>query len=212
MEQNNTQIILNYLKTIFPDASCELHFNSPFELIVAVILSAQCTDKRVNQITPVVFKNYPTVEHLAKAKTEELEKIIFSCGLYKSKAKNLIACANMIVEKFDGQVPNNLEDLIMLAGVGRKTANVVYSVAFGGQAIAVDTHVLRVSNRLGLATSTNPLVVEKNLMQLFNKNDWTELHYMLVLFGRYYCTAKKPKCETCGLRDLCIYYKKNVKK
>ena len=195
MKQKNAQIIFNYLEELFPNAVCELNFNSPYELLVAVILSAQCTDKRVNKITPEVFKKYPTVKHLASAKLKELEKLIFSCGLYSSKAKNLIKCAQAIDNKFNGVVPNNLKDLITLAGVGRKTANVVYSVAFGGQAIAVDTHVLRVSNRLGLANSNNPLVVEKTLMETFDKSVWTKLHYMLVLFGRYYCTAKKPKCK-----------------
>ena len=177
----------------------------------AIILAAQCTDKRVNKITPEVFKKYPTVKHLAQADLEELKKLIFSCGLYSTKAKNLIKCAKAITDEFDGVVPNELKDLVTLAGVGRKTANVVYSVAFGGQAIAVDTHVLRASNRLGLANSNNPLVVEKTLMQTFDKSVWTKLHYMLVLFGRYYCTAKKPKCEECKLKNICIYYNKEIK-
>ncbi|MDD4211252.1 MAG: endonuclease III [Clostridia bacterium] len=206
--KDNTQFIFNYLQELYKDASCELQYNSSYELLVAVILSAQCTDRRVNIITPELFKKYPTPKLLASANLEELEKLIWSCGLYKSKAKNLISCANSLMDNFNGEVPNNLKDLVTLAGVGRKTANVVYSVAFGGQAIAVDTHVLRVSNRLGLANSNNPTVVEKTLMQLFDKNDWTKLHYMLVLFGRYNCTAKKPKCEHCKLKNICIYYKK----
>ncbi|MGD9901032.1 MAG: endonuclease III [Spirochaetales bacterium] len=203
--------IFNYLKEKFPNAGCELNYTNPYELLVAVILSAQCTDKRVNIITPEVFKKYPDAKSLSMANTGELEKIIYSCGLYKSKAKHLIEMANSLVDRFNGQVPNNIEELRTLAGVGRKTANVVYAVAFGGDAIAVDTHVFRVSNRLGLTNSKNVLDVELSLMKQFDKNVWSELHYMLVLFGRYYCTAKNPKCDECGLKDICKYYNEEVK-
>jgi len=181
------------LKQIFPEAKSELNYNNPYELLVAVILSAQCTDKRVNMVTPNLFSKFGTPLELSLANVEELEQIVRSCNYYKTKAKNLIICAKDIVEKFDGKVPNNLNDLMTLAGVGRKTANVVYSAGFMGQAIAVDTHVLRVSNRLGLSHSKNVVEVEKDLMKLFDKNVWSEVHHMLVLFGRYYCTARNPK-------------------
>lgn len=211
MTKAKNKFIYNYLKQLFPSASCELNFSNSYELLVAVILSAQCTDKRVNLITPKVFEKYPNALTLSKANVEELEKIIYSCGLYKSKAKHLIQMTTSLVNNFNGQVPQTLEELRTLSGVGRKTANVVYSVAFGGQAIAVDTHVFRVSNRLGLASSKSEIDVENALMQQFEKNTWSELHYMLVLFGRYYCTAKNPKCDTCGLKDVCKYYNEEVK-
>ena len=185
--------LYNMLKEVFPNAKSELVYNNPYELLVAVILSAQCTDKRVNLVTPALFKKYPNAKALANANLQELEDIIKSCNYYKTKAKNLIKCAGSIEEKFEGKVPDNLQDLMSLAGVGRKTANVVYSAGFNGHAIAVDTHVLRVSNRLGLANSKNPLEVEKSLQKLFDESVWSELHHMLVLFGRYYCTAKNPK-------------------
>ena len=181
------------LKQIFPEAKSELNYNNPYELLVAVILSAQCTDKRVNMVTPTLFKKFSNPLELSLANVEELEQIIHSCNYYKTKAKNLIISAKEIVEKFDNKVPNNLNDLMTLAGVGRKTANVVYSAGFMGQAIAVDTHVLRVSNRLGLSHSNNVVEVEKDLMKLFDKSVWSEVHHMLVLFGRYYCTARNPK-------------------
>jgi endonuclease-3 len=212
MTKQQAQKVYDYLKTIYDNPTSELDFTNEYELLVAVILSAQCTDKRVNLVTPQVFEKYPTPKELSQAKQEQLEEYIGSCNYYKTKAKNLIACAKSIVEQFDGKVPNNVTDLMKLAGVGKKTANVVYSVGFSGQAIAVDTHVLRVSNRLQLANSNNPLEVEEALQKLFPKNVWTELHYMLVLFGRYTCTAKNPKCSECGLKNVCPYYKSKIKK
>lgn len=206
-EKEKNKAVLEYLKKLYPDATCELKFNSIFEMLVAVILSAQCTDARVNKVTPTLFEKYNTPQDFANAKQEDVEKLIYSCGFYHNKAKNIIACSKDIVEKYNGVVPNTLEKLQTLAGVGRKTANVVYSLGFQGDAIAVDTHVFRVSNRIALARGETPFEVEKQLMQNFDKSDWSKLHYMLVLFGRYVCKAKNPQCENCELKNFCDFYK-----
>lgn len=211
MKKSKNQFVLSYLKQKYENPTCELNYSTPFELLVAVILSAQCTDKRVNQVTEVLFKKYNTPQQFANIDQSELESLIFTCGFYRNKAKHIIDCANSIVNNFGGEVPNNLQDLQKLAGVGRKTANVVYSLCFGGDAIAVDTHVFRVSNRLGIANANTPEKVEEQLMQGFDKSEWSKLHYRLVLFGRYHCKAKNPDCKTCGLKDVCNYYN-NVKK
>lgn len=202
--------IFEILKNKFPVADCELNFNNNYELIVAVILSAQCTDKRVNIVTPNLFKKYPTVKDLANANEQELKNIIHSCGFYNNKSKNLIAMAKDVCQKFGGEIPSDYDDLISLSGVGRKTANVVMAVGFGKDAIAVDTHVFRVSNRLGIK-SKNPLECEKQLQKIFDQNDWSHLHYLLVLFGRYYCKAIKPECSNCELKEFCIL-NKNLQK
>lgn len=202
--------IYDILKNKFPIAKCELNFENNYQLIVAVILSAQCTDKRVNIVTPKLFEKYPTVQDLANADIEELKDIIRSCGFYNNKSKNLIAMAKDVTNKFDGEIPSNYDDLVALAGVGRKTANVVMAVGFGKDAIAVDTHVFRVSNRLGIK-SKNPLECEKQLQKIFPKENWSELHYLLVLFGRYFCKAIKPSCENCELREFCEFIKKSKK-
>lgn len=199
--------IYDILKNKFPIAQCELNFENNYQLIVAVILSAQCTDKRVNIVTPKLFEKYPTVQDLANADIEELKDIIRSCGFYNNKSKNLIAMAKDVTNKFNGEIPSNYDDLVALAGVGRKTANVVMAVGFGKDAIAVDTHVFRVSNRLGIK-SKNPLECEKQLQKIFPKENWSELHYLLVLFGRYFCKAIKPNCENCELREFCEFIKK----
>lgn len=209
--QERNKIVLNYLKELYPNATCELKFNSIFELLVAVILSAQCTDARVNIVTPILFERYKTPQDFAIAKQEDIEKLIYSCGFYHNKAKNLIACSRDIVEKYNGVVPNTLEELQTLAGVGRKTANVVYSLGFHGNAIAVDTHVFRVSNRIPIAKGDTTLEVEEKLMKNFEENDWSNLHYMLVLFGRYICKAKNPQCEDCKLKNCCDFYEKQQK-
>ena len=207
LQKDNCNMVLDYLKKLFPNAKCELEFGSAFQLLVAVILSAQCTDARVNKVTPELFKYYGTPQKLALAKQEDIEKLIYSCGFYHNKAKNLISCSKDILERFGGEVPNNLAELQTLAGVGRKTANVVYSLWFDGDAIAVDTHVFRVSNRLGIAKGETPFEVEKSLMASYNKSEWSNLHYMLVLFGRYHCKAKNPECVNCKLKSICEYYK-----
>ena len=204
---NKHQEIFETLKNRFPNAKCELNFNNNYELIVAVILSAQCTDKRVNLVTPALFKKYPTVFDLAKADRNDVIELIRSCGFYNNKSNNLINMAKDVVEKFDGVIPSEYEDLVSLAGVGRKTANVVMAVGFGKNAIAVDTHVFRVANRLGI-TSKTPLECELKLQKLFKENEWSNLHYYLVLFGRYVCKAQKPACEGCEFQEICQFFKK----
>lgn len=206
MNKQQKLVLVNALNNMFPEAKCELDFTNNFELICAVILSAQCTDKRVNLTTPALFKKYPTPEKLAKAKVEDVEKIIKPCGFYHNKAKSLVNMAKGLIENFNGEVPNNLKDLITLAGVGRKTANVVYAVGFNGQAIAVDTHVFRTSNRLGLANSKNVLTTEKQLMKVVPKNEWSKTHHSLIFLGRYVCKAQKPNCHECSLKEWCKFY------
>lgn len=196
-----------YLKELFPNPSCELVFSNRYELLVSVILSAQCTDKRVNIVTAELFKKYPTVYEMANANLNELENQIKSCGLYHNKAKNILSACQKIVLDYNGEVPSDYNKLLKLSGVGRKTANVVASVGFGEDAIAVDTHVFRVSKRLGLAKGNTPEKVEKELMQELDKTIWTESHFLMVLFGRYVCKAQKPLCEECKLKNECLYYK-----
>ena len=202
-----TTDIYNTLFDKFGYASCELVFNNTYELIVAVILSARCTDKRVNLITKNLFKVYPTIQDMSKAKPAELERMIYSCGFYKNKSKNLIAMANDVVQRFNGIVPDDFEDLISLAGVGRKTANVVMAVGFSKQAIAVDTHVFRVSNRLGIVNADTPLKCELALQKAVDKDKWAQFHHYLVLFGRYVCKSQNPTCKNCELNKFCKYVK-----
>ena len=202
-------VIFERLEGRFKVANCELEFSSNFELLVAVMLSARCTDKKVNQVTKSLFKIYPTPICLANAKQEELEQAIYSCGFYKNKAKNLINMAKDLIERFDGQVPSNFDDLLSLSGVGRKTANVCLYVGFKKPAIAVDTHVFRLSNRLGLCKTKTPLDTELALQKLIDKKNWGEFHHLLVLFGRYVCKSQRPLCQECELRDLCDFYAKN---
>ena len=200
--------IADILLTDYPNPIPALKFSSNFELLIAVILSAQCTDERVNKVTETLFKRANTPEKMAQLTQEELEKYIFSCGLYRSKAEHIISASKDILVKFNGQVPDNLKDLQSLSGVGRKTANVVFSVAFGGCAIAVDTHVFRVSNRLGLANSKDVLKTQKQLEKNLPKELWIKFHYALVLHGRYVCKSQKPNCESCKLKSCCKYFKK----
>lgn len=204
--------ILDALKENYPNPQCELVFSSPYQLIVAVILSAQCTDKRVNMVTPVLFKKYPSVNLLARADISELQTIIKPCGFYNNKSKNLIAMAKDIVEKFNGEIPHDKESLKSLAGVGEKTANVVLATAFDTPAIAVDTHVFRVSNRLGLANAKTIEKTQKDLEKHVDKTDWSDTHFRLVLHGRYVCKAIKPRCSECKMQNLCKYYAKNANK
>lgn len=203
--------IIEILKEEYGDTTCGLDFETPYELLIATILSAQCTDVRVNKITPDLFKKYPTVHALALAKTEELQEAIHSCGFYQNKSKSLMGASQKIVTDFDGEVPNDMEDLMSLPGVGRKTANVVLSNAFGHQAIAVDTHVFRVSNRLGMAESKNVLETEMQLQKNIPKDMWSNAHHWLIWHGRKVCTARSPKCELCELSELCKYYKEQNK-
>lgn len=203
----NSDEFIKALDKLFPNPKCELNYKSNYQLLVAVILSAQCTDKRVNMVTNELFKEFGTPEKIITLSQEQLEQKIRPCGFYRNKAKNILSMSNDIMTKFNGKVPNNLDDLQTLAGVGRKTANVVFSEAFKGNAIAVDTHVLRVSNRLGFVKSDNPLKVEMALMEKFSNEDWGKLHLQLVLFGRYKCKARAPECEICPFTNICNYYK-----
>lgn len=192
-----------------PVAETELQYSNPFELLVAVILSAQCTDKRVNQITPALFRTFPDAETLASASPETVFPLIRSVSYPNNKAKHLVGMARMLTSEFNGIIPSEIEELIKLPGVGRKTANVIASVVYEKAALAVDTHVFRVSARLGLTKgATTPLATEKQLLKYIPENKVAIFHHWLILHGRYICIARTPKCEKCGLRDWCDYYKK----
>lgn len=195
--------ILRRLEKAYPDAVIELNFKSPLELLVATILAAQCTDKRVNEVTKDLFQKYRSAKDYAKADLKTFEKEIRPTGFYKNKAKNITACCRDIVEKFGGEVPSKLDDLVNLPGIGRKTANVVLGNAFGQQAIAVDTHVHRVARRLDFSTSKDPDEVEADLCKLFPKNKWTHITHILTIHGRRTCQAKKPLCPQCSVENLC---------
>lgn len=203
--------IYDILGILFPEAKSELNYRNHFELLIAVVLSAQTTDIAVNKVTSILFEKYPNPETLANAELEDVMNIINSIGLYKTKANNIINLSKILVEKYLNEVPNNYDDLIGLPGVGRKTANVVLSEGFGIPRIAVDTHVLRVSNRLGLASSSNVLEVEKALMQTFSKEFWHQLHLRMIFFGRYFCTSRPKKCDVCPFKDFCLYLQGSVK-
>ncbi|MEG0283445.1 MAG: endonuclease III [Erysipelotrichales bacterium] len=203
---SRAQEIKDVLEEMYPDAYCELNFSNELELVIAVLLSAQTTDKSVNKLTINLFKKYPTLDDYINVDIKELENDLRRIGLYKNKAKNVKKLAVMIKEDFNGEVPRTQEELEMLPGVGRKTANVVLSVAFGIPAIAVDTHVERVAKRLKLAYKNDSILkVEEKLMRKFNKEDWSKLHHQIIFFGRYHCKAQKPECEGCKLKHLCRY-------
>lgn len=205
---NTNDEILKELERLYPDARPALQFKSPYELLIAVILSAQCTDERVNKVTAVLFEKHNSPATMLELTQEELEKYIFSCGFYHNKAAHILSATRDIVDKFGGEVPRDFEALKSLAGVGQKTANVVWAVAFGGDAIAVDTHVFRVSNRLGLANAATPLKVEEQLKQVIPKPQWSEAHHWLIWHGRRVCHSQRPDCEHCTLKDLCKFNKK----
>jgi len=200
--------ILDILENNYPDAECELNYETEFELLIATILSAQCTDVRVNKVTKDLFNKYNKSEEFAGLEEEELQEIIKSCGLYKSKAKKIIDSSKMIVNEYNGKVPNDLKKLIKLPGVGRKTANVVLSNAFDIPAMAVDTHVLRVSNRIGLVDCKTPEATEIELMRIIPKYRWTKAHHLLIFHGRRTCKARKPDCDNCSINKYCRYYNK----
>lgn len=197
--------VLHYFAHTMDDTETELHFSNTFELLVAVVLSAQCTDKRINQVTPHLFADYPTAEAMSLATPEVIYEYIRSVSYPNNKAKHLVGLAKMLVERFHGEVPSTLEELTQLPGVGRKTANVIQAVAFGKAALAVDTHVFRVSHRLGLVPQrcTTPYSVEVELKKHIPQSLVASSHYWLLLHGRYTCTARAPKCAKCGLRDVC---------
>lgn len=202
--------ILNAFENMFPDAKGELDHRNDFELLVAVVLSAQTTDVGVNKVTPALFKHYPTPYDLANAKISHVEELLNSIGLYRNKAKNIVNLSKLLVDNHQGKVPGVRKSLEALPGVGRKTANVVLSIAFDVPAIAVDTHVERVSKRLGLANFNDSVLnVEKKLMAGFPESTWQKVHHQMIFFGRYHCLARKPKCSSCPLVDICVFEDKN---
>ncbi|MBQ3306852.1 MAG: endonuclease III [Bacilli bacterium] len=206
MKMNN---IGNYLDVLFPNPKCELDYHTDYELLMAIVLSAQTTDKRVNMVTPILFGKYPSLESLSKAEIEDLESILRPIGSFHKKAEYVREIAFLLDTKYHGKVPRDREELLKLPGVGRKTINVFLSEYYHEPAIGVDTHVERVSKRLGIAKKKdNVLKVEKRLMKYFSKEEWGKRHLQLVLFGRYYCKAIKPECESCRLKDICIEKKK----
>ena len=208
MNKQLKSIALEKLENIYYGAKPQLNYSSEYELLVAVILSAQCTDERVNIVTGELFKSYNTPTKMLTLTKEELSVLIKPCGLNNSKAEHILGASKAIVENHGGLVPSSYDELTKLPGVGRKTANVVYSVAFGGDAIAVDTHVFRVSNRIGLAKGKTPLETEKSLMKSIPKNKWSSAHHWLIYHGRRVCSARNPKCKECALLSVCDYAKK----
>lgn len=209
--QKHIDEFFEYITKMFPEAKCELNFSTPFELLIAVILSAQCTDKRVNIVTKELFKKYNTPQDFANLNQVELENIIRSTGFFRNKARNIIAMSKQLISDYNSELPKDAREMEKLAGVGRKTANVVTSVVFGANEMGVDTHIFRVLNRLGFVNENTPEKTEKAFVKKFPKYVNRDSHYRMVLFGRYFCTARKPKCEECEMKDFCKYYK-NIKK
>jgi endonuclease-3 len=203
----NVNKILDVLEATYPDAQCELNYTTPFELLIATILSAQCTDVRVNKVTEVLFKKHNAPEDFSKLSVEEIGEEIKSCGLYKSKAENIKATSEILCSIYKGKVPKTLEELTELPGVGRKTANVVLSNAFNQEAMAVDTHVFRVANRIGIVHTKTPGKTEFALMEAIPKNRWSHSHHLLIFHGRRICKARKPECSVCPIKNDCNYYK-----
>ncbi len=202
-QRNRARRIVKKLAKLYPDAQCALRHDNPLQLLVATILSAQCTDVRVNMVTPALFARFPDAKSFATANVSELEKLIQSTGFFRNKARNIMACCKQIVGHHGGEVPGTMEELVHLPGVGRKTANVVLGNAFGTPGITVDTHVKRLSFRLGLTKHTHPEKIELDLMELVPGKDWTTFSHALILHGRQVCSARKPNCEGCGLNSLC---------
>lgn len=200
----NPRQILALLKKNYPDAHCELNHKNPYELLIATILSAQCTDERVNKVTPILFKKFPTPQALAEGSLKEIEEIVRTTGFYKNKAKNIKVCCQMLVHHFDSEVPRSAAELTQLAGVGRKTANVVLGVAFSiPNGIVVDTHVSRISQRLGFSKHKTPEKIEADLLKIFPKKEWIRLSHYLIFHGRRRCKARSPNCKDCFLDSIC---------
>ena len=211
MNKKDAVKMVEILKQTYPDATCSLDFETPIQAVVAVILSAQCTDERVNKTTPALFKRCKTVEDFANIDIKELEDFIHPCGFFKNKAKNIKLCAKQVLEKFNGQVPNNMQDLMSLAGVGRKTANVVLLEVFGiAEGVAVDTHAKRISNLIGLSNEKEPEKIEQDLIKIFPKEYLKDINHLFVWHGRNTCIARNPKCDNCIINSYCKYYKKYV--
>ena len=201
--QSRARRIARLLAEAYPDAHCALHHDGPLQLLIATILSAQCTDARVNMVTPALFARYPDARAFAEAKPRELEKMIHSTGFFRNKARNIVACCQKLVEKHGGQVPATMEELVPLPGIGRKTANVILGNAFDTPGITVDTHVGRLSRRMGLTQATDPEKVEADLMELTPKKEWTMFSHRMIFHGRQVCQARKPNCEGCALAAVC---------
>ena len=199
MDAQTVMAVLEELEELYPQAGAELNFTNPFETVVATVLAAQCTDKRVNMVTARLFPRYPDAKAMAQLTPEELEPMIQECGLYHNKARSIVELSRMLVEKYDGCVPDTMEELVALPGVGRKTANVVLANAFGQPAFAVDTHVFRVSNRIGLAHAANVQETERQLMAAVPRERWSHTHHLLIWHGRRCCAARKPACERCPI-------------
>ena len=210
MRKQQREAILALLEENYMGTETALNYSTPFELLVAVIMSAQCTDERVNKITARIFPKYNTPEKMGALSQEQLEEEIRDCGLFRSKAKNLLATCKMLTEEYNSVIPDTVEELMKLPGVGKKTANVVASIVYKVPAIAVDTHVFRVSHRLGLAKGDDPLAVEKELQKAIPKNKWSDAHHWLIWHGRKICKARKPLCSECVLVELCPYKEKNL--
>lgn len=196
-------VIFRRLRKVYPDIRCALNFSTPWELLVATVLSAQCTDKLVNQVTPVLFKRYPSIRSFASADSGEVEKTVRSTGFYRNKTKNILGAAKAVLERFDGKVPARMEDLITIPGVGRKTANVILGNAFAIPGIAVDTHMIRINRLLGVTNHTDPVKIEFDLMKLVPQQDWTLYSHLIIHHGRVRCFARRPDCVYCEIWDLC---------
>lgn len=208
MNKSDTKKLVQILKNTYPDATCSLDFNTPFQLVVAVMLSAQCTDERVNKTTPTLFERCKSIQDFANIDISELESIIHPCGFYKNKAKNIKLCAKQVLENFNGIVPQTMDELLSLAGVGRKSANVVLLEAFGfANGIAVDTHAKRISNRIGLSIEKDPEKIEQDLLKIFSKEDLKDINHLFMWHGRNTCISRKPLCKNCTIKDYCKYYK-----
>ena len=206
--KKDTKQIVQILKETYPDAKCSLDFSTPFEAVVAVILSAQCTDARVNLTTPALFKRCKSIQDFIDIDIKELENLIHPCGFYRNKAANIKACAKQVLENFNGEIPSTMDELLTLTGVGRKTANVVLLEVFGiANGIAVDTHAKRISNKLGLSSQKEPEKIEQDLLKIFDKEDLKDINHLLVWHGRNTCTARNPNCQNCTLSKYCKSFK-----
>lgn len=210
MKKSDAKKFIEILEKTYPDATCSLDFKTPFQITVAVMLSAQCTDERVNKTTPALFERCKTIEDFANIDIHELEQIIHPCGFYKNKAKNIKECAKKVIENFNGEVPHTIEELLTLPGVGRKSANVILLEAFGiAEGIAVDTHAKRISNRIGLSSESDPEKIEQDLLKIFPKESLKDINHLLVWHGRNTCDSRKPHCDKCSVSQYCNFYKKN---
>lgn len=213
MKKQDAKRVIDILRSTYPDATCSLDFTTPFEMVVAVMLSAQCTDERVNKTTPILFNKCKTIKDYANIDIKELEEIIHPCGFYKNKAKNIKLCAKQVLENFNGIVPNNMEDLLSLAGVGRKSANVILLEVYGiANGIAVDTHAKRISNLMGFSNEKEPEKIEQDLIKVLPKDYLKYVNHLFVWHGRNTCIARNPKCDFCSVKDFCKFYTKKMQK